>query len=152
MTDNVDNEHEEMVNLLYMWRNNSLTHMTSVVEWIKILLEENPKLGNLTPEQRNFLEIALRNAGQSTEWWRIAVEYTQFHYKIRLPQLRPISIYSIMDSVKFYAKKAPYISELSINIPDDLPMIKGHNFLSAAISYLIFPEPQIAYRSQKEPF
>ena len=144
-------EYSRFVELLYQWRNSSLTHLSAVIGCARLLLEGDEETGSPTAAQRELLEVLLRSAIRSISWWHIAVEYTELCYGSAHPVWERLSLYQLAEQVAVSLQSHPIIASVNVNLPEGLPFIKGSPQLIDALRYLIVPEPEIYYL-RREPF
>lgn len=145
----LEKERQKFAELLPYWRNESLTHMTTVLGYTKLLLEHDDAIGTLTPTQREFLNIILRAANQSVYWWHLAVKYSQLNYwRTKIAQ-GDFDWSKLVDELSSNLQEHPCVETVHFEIAPDLPPIIGDLYLIPAFLYLIAPENEIRYNPEK---
>lgn len=132
---------DQFLEWLACWGNEGLTSLALVGGYARVLLEG--RAGELTEEQHRFVEIIFRNCVRAAEWFRLPETYLAFrlgrhhvHWEeIRLPELISQAISRLQSG------------QVQVDLPDDLPPVRGCQCLQDAILYLIEPDLSLAPRS-----
>ena len=139
MTEDTDQvqiiDDNQFLEWLACWRNEGLTPLVIINGYTELLLKGEG--GDLTDTQRRFVEIIARNCTIAADWFNLPVDYLAFRsgqHHVRWEEIcLPDLITRALSDVQ--------IDHIEVDLPDDLPPIRGNQWLQTAVLYMIEPDP-----------
>jgi hypothetical protein len=143
-----EDEIEKLFEWFYAWRNRGITPLVSIKGYSELLLKG--AAGDLTEEQRQFIQIIHRNCLRAVEQWHLVLDHLGFYYDRQHPRWEETHLSDVINQALANPPENIDISNINIELADDLPSIRGDDGLSAAIHYLIVPNLDYSH-SKNDP-
>jgi hypothetical protein len=131
-------EPKDFFELYAMWGVDGITHLSMISGYAKLLLENES--GNLTDQQKHYLETILKHSLRAHTDWHHTNNYLALRALSKLP-LRKTDVYKDIQSAIKYIREYAQIENVQVNLPNNLPPVKAHERLESAIAYLLDPQP-----------
>ncbi len=134
-----------------IWRHDELQRLSSIEAWIEFLL--NNKIGELNDEQTKFMQTIRGLCSQGIATWRNRSIYMTVCF---CPEEISWEATSLSQSIHAAVQELCQefgIDSIKVELPDELPLVRSHRYLTTAILNLIYPEPYfVPYLKEYLPF
>jgi K+-sensing histidine kinase KdpD len=128
-------EIQEVFELFATWRHDGLTPLVSIKGYTELLLKG--VAGDLTDRQREFIEIIYQSSLRAVKLWHHPTDYLQCRFGSRTREWKPRFLSDVIAEALDYLEMYAQIGKVNIDLPDDLPPIRGTPELSSAFICLI---------------
>lgn len=125
---------DQLLEWIACWRSEGLTPLVTIKGYAELLLKG--LAGELTGEQRRFVEIILRNCDRAADWFRLPAAYLTYRLERHHVHWEEICLPNFVAQVL----SGIQIDNIEVDLPNDLPPIRGDQCLQTAILYLIEPD------------
>ena len=127
-------EKRDLLTLFQAWQNDILSDWNIVIGYSEWLLTEED--GPLTESQLQILQLMIRASWRAVEKWHnrnvsIALKYDE------VPEYHAIDFAKTVNEACSYLRTYFDITNIQVQVPENLPDIKGSLFLERAVSNLL---------------
>jgi len=129
---------EEFFSLYAMWGVDGISHLSMINGYAELLLKD--KAENLTEEQKHYLEIIIKRSLRAQADWHHTHNYLRFRTISTMP-FRKIDVHQAVQSAIEYVRRYAQIEDVKVKLPDNIPPVKGNDWLEGAIGYILDPQP-----------
>lgn len=129
---------KDFFNLYAMWGVDLINHLSSISGYAEMLLQNQS--GNLTDQQKHFLEVIRKNSLRALTEWHHTNNYLACSILNALP-CHKVNVFATIQRAIEYVGKYAQIENIKAQIPDHLPFVQGNDRLERAIAYVLDPQP-----------
>lgn len=133
--------------LFTAWAVHGITPLVAIKGYAELLLKESNS-GSLTEQQRKFVEIIYSSSLRAIDYWHDPEVYLVLHNDLINKVWAPLRLSEIVSSALSNLKKYE-IGKVQTVLPDSLPMVRGNEWLTRTMSYLIFPKTYMTSPERK---
>ncbi|MBN1429998.1 MAG: HAMP domain-containing histidine kinase [Anaerolineae bacterium] len=134
----LSDEMREVLSLFSTWRHDGVTPLVAVKGYTELLLKGVG--GDLSERQREFLNIIYHSCLRAITLWHHPAEYLQSRFGGQEPAWRKLQLSDVVADTMNYLQMYTQMNKVSIDVPDNLPPIKGISELKEAFICLIEPD------------
>jgi light-regulated signal transduction histidine kinase (bacteriophytochrome) len=151
-------ETQEFLQLFFSWRNDGLAPLVLIKGYTELLLKGEG--GDLTHQQREFVEIIYRSCLRAVTLWHHPTDYLQIQAADLKTQMKSTQLADVINDAMWYLREYAQIEKVTIDLPASLPPVRGTTSLSQVFVYLIDSDtpysfwkgqPTIIQAAQSEP-
>lgn len=125
--------YQKFTRLYFMWRHEGIEPLGAIKVWSKSLLDDH--FDTLMDRQREVVEMIYRCCVMATDNWEYPGDYLMLYSEHEI-DLEVVSLEEIVKNVQ-EKLQTDWSIDIEVELPDELPAIKGNWGIGTAIQYLI---------------